>query len=73
MQVVNPELSAEKKRQDYRGFEFGLETDSEKEERWELEKVGIELAPSLNVALICWDVSQLRARLTGSGNNDASG
>lgn len=33
VQVVNPELTAAKKIQDYRGFEFGLETYSEKEER----------------------------------------
>lgn len=73
VQVANPELSAEKKRQDYRGFEFGLEADSDKEEREELERVEIEAVPSLNVALICRDVSQLRARLAGSGNNDATG
>lgn len=72
VQVANPELSAEKKRQDYRGFEFGLESDSEKEEREELERVEIELAPSQGVALICMDVSQLMGRLTGSGKRDAT-
>lgn len=72
-QVANPELYAEKKTEDYRGFEFGLESDGEKEEREELGRTRTELTPSQNIAFICRDVLQLRAKLTGSDNNEETG